>query len=116
MPHRALAIDEILREVAAHATDIHPPTTVALACCSRSFEEPALSTLWRIQKRLPFLITTLPRNSWKFRIVGTDRPEDIIVCGFLIRPCPALFENSQLTRDCDVPVLGVDVHSSPVER
>ena len=66
MTHRALAVDEILREVAAHVTDVHPSTAVSLACCARSFEEPALSALWKIQDELPTLVKTLPPDSWDF--------------------------------------------------
>jgi len=64
MSHRALAVDEILREVTAFVTDIHHPTAVSFACCAKSFEEPALSALWKTQDELPTLIKTLPPDSW----------------------------------------------------
>jgi len=76
MPHRALMVDEILREVTARVTRKHPPTAVALACCSKFFEEPALSELWKTQQELPTLIKTLPPDSWELQI---GEAEDAIV-------------------------------------
>ena len=78
MIHRALAVDEILREVTAHVTDIHPPTAVSLARCARSFEEPALSALWKIQDELPTLIKTLPPDSWNHLPIGPRGERDIV--------------------------------------
>ena len=78
MTHRALAVDEILREVTAHATDVHPPTAVSLACCARSFEEPALSALWKIQDELPTLIKTLPPDSWALLPMGPRGERKIV--------------------------------------
>lgn len=66
MFHQALGVDEILRAVTAWVVKICPPTAVALACCAKSFEEPALSALWKTQKELPTLIKTLPPDSWEF--------------------------------------------------
>jgi len=80
MPHRALAVDEILREVTALVTDIHPPTAVSFACCAKSFEEPALSALWKIQDELPILIKTLPPNCWELQPGNIDEDEERIVC------------------------------------
>jgi len=67
MAHRALVVDEILREVTAHVIDTHPPTAVSLARCAKFFEEPALSALWKIQNELWILIKTLPPDSWDLR-------------------------------------------------
>jgi len=67
MTHRALAVDEILREVIAYVIDIHPPTAVSLACCAKFFEEPTLSALWKIQDELRILIKTLPPDSWRLQ-------------------------------------------------
>jgi len=74
MPHRALTVDDILREVTVYVTDTHPPTTVALACCAKFLEEPALSPLWKIQNELPPLIKTLPPDSWV--VCEMDHPDD----------------------------------------
>ena len=113
MAHRVLAIDEILREVASCVTDIHPSTTVALACCAKSFEEPALNELWKIQDELPTLIKTLPPDCWELHI---GEAEDNIVRDLpQLRWCFALLEDSQLRRDCDLLVFGVDARSDPVE-
>jgi len=80
LPHRALAVDEILREVTAYVTDTRPPTAVALARCAKFLEEPVLSALWKIQNELPPLIRTLPPDSWE--LLPVDHPSDkpFIVC------------------------------------
>jgi len=80
MSHRVLGIDEILRDVAAWVVDTHPPTAVSLACCTKSFEEPALSTLWKIQERLPTLVKTLPPDCWEFRPWSPPEEGGEIVC------------------------------------
>jgi Fe-S oxidoreductase len=41
--HRALAIQELVAAIVAHADE---PSTVALACTSRGLCEPALDSLW----------------------------------------------------------------------
>ena len=81
MPHRALGIDEILREIIAWVVDAHPPTAVSLACCTKSFEEPALRALWKIQKELPNLIKALPPDCWEVRPRDTYGEEEEIVRG-----------------------------------
>jgi len=86
MHHRAFAIDEILREVTARVTRIHPPTAVALACCAKSFEEPALSALWMTQDELLTLIKTLPPDSWAIQPADADAVEEIIVRGLSYTP------------------------------
>ena len=40
-------------------------TAVALACCCKSFEDPALDALWRTQDRLLPLLKSLPGDVWK---------------------------------------------------
>lgn len=83
MPHRALRIDEILREVAAWVVGTHPPTAVSLACCAKPFEEPALHALWETQKELLTLIKTLPPDCWKFLPPAPSREKGLIVRGSL---------------------------------
>ena len=68
MPHRALLVDEILRDVTARVARVNPPTAIALACCARFLEEPTLSALWKFQDALPILIKTLPPDSWELHI------------------------------------------------
>jgi len=80
MPHRALGIDDILREVAARVVETHVPTAVSLACCTKSFEEPALRALWKIQKQLPTLIKTLPPDCWEVLPPNTPDGGLQIVC------------------------------------
>jgi len=46
MPHKIFEIDEILRIIVQHTRDTSETTTVSLACCCKSFEEPAFSLLW----------------------------------------------------------------------
>ena len=81
MPHQALGIDEILREVAARVVDTHPPTAVSLACCAKSFEEPALRTLWETQTQLLALVKTLPPDCWDVVPPNTPGGEPEVVCG-----------------------------------
>ena len=112
MTHRTLAVDEILREIIDRVIDIHPPTAVSLACCAKSFEEPALSALWKTQKELPVLIRTLPPDSWDLRPKTIRSRRGVIVRDSLWLPeyfTPP--EDSQLMR-----VLGIstDVHSDPI--
>jgi len=80
MPHRALGIDEILREVAAWVVNTHPPTAVSLACCAKLFEEPALRALWETQKELPTLLKTLPPDCWESRPQSPSGESGEIVC------------------------------------
>jgi len=75
MSHRALVVDEVLREVTTWLADIHPPTAVSFACCAKFFEEASLSALWKIQDELPTLIKTLPPDSWKLQISSVERIE-----------------------------------------
>lgn len=75
MAHRCWALDEIVRAIAANlVTNWATASAVALACCSKSFEEPALGEIWR---RLTFLdgldplIKCFPPEVWEIR--GEDR-------------------------------------------
>ena len=79
MPHRALMVDEILREVATRVTNVHRSTAVSLACCAKFLEEPTLSALWKIQDELPTLIKTLPLDSWELQPATTVEDREQIV-------------------------------------
>jgi len=63
--HRCLSADEILslfaRELVASEAEA---TTVALACCCKSFEKPVLDILWETQERLTPLLKCLPQEVW----------------------------------------------------
>ena len=45
MPHRIFEIDEILTVIIWYTRVTSEATTVSLACCCKTFEEPALSLL-----------------------------------------------------------------------
>ena len=63
--HTCLQVDEILRLLAWELVGSEAKATaVALACSCKSFEDPALDTLWKIQERLPPLLESLPRDVW----------------------------------------------------
>ena len=84
MHHHALGIDEILGEVAGWIVETHPRTAISLACCAKSFEKPALRTLWETnQKDLPTLIKTLPPSCWKVLHSNTSAATLEIVCSSL---------------------------------
>jgi hypothetical protein len=63
--HACLSVDEILRLLAYELVASEAKATaVALACCRKSFEDPALDVLWETQDRLPPLLKSLPRDVW----------------------------------------------------
>jgi hypothetical protein len=63
--HPCLSIDEILRLIACElAASTGRATTVALACCCKSFEDPALDALWETQNTLLPLLKSLPGDVW----------------------------------------------------
>ena len=63
--HACLQVDEILRLLAWELVGSEAKATVvALACSCKSFEDPALDTLWETQERLPPLFESLPRDVW----------------------------------------------------
>ncbi|KAF9643055.1 hypothetical protein BDM02DRAFT_3264243, partial [Thelephora ganbajun] len=61
-----LSVDEILRLIACELVASRGrKTAVALACCCKSFEDPALDALWgEWQMRLLPLLKTLPGDVW----------------------------------------------------
>ena len=64
--HPCLCIDEILRLIARElVTSEWGATAVALACCCKSFEDPALDALWETQREMTQLLKTLPGKLWK---------------------------------------------------
>lgn len=63
--HRCLCVDEILRLIAQElVADEGHGTAAALACCSKSFEDPVLDCLWSTQDDFVFLLKTLPEDIW----------------------------------------------------
>ena len=64
--HPCLGVDEILRLLASELVASEAKATaVALACCRKSFEEPALDALWETQDRLIPLLKCFPPDAWK---------------------------------------------------
>ena len=63
--HPCLCIDEILRPIARElVVSRGEATAVALACCRKSFEDPALDALWKTQLGISQLLKTLPGDVW----------------------------------------------------
>jgi hypothetical protein len=63
--HPCLSIDEILRLIACElAASTGRATTIALACCCKSFEDPVLDALWETQSHLLPLLKSLPGDVW----------------------------------------------------
>ena len=64
--HPCLNVDEILRLIARELVQSElNATAVSLACCCRSFEDPALDVLWEMQYRLTPLLKCFPQEVWK---------------------------------------------------
>ena len=63
--HACLNVDEIVRLIACELVASRGiATAVALACCCKSFEDPALDALWVKQDRLLPLLKTFPGDVW----------------------------------------------------
>ena len=90
--HACLNVDEILRLIACELVASKArATTVALACCCKSFEDPVLDVPWETQDRLTPLLDSLPRGVWNKRRRTVSAP---ITC-FLF---PHLFVQKPLKR------------------
>jgi len=64
--HHCFSVDEIIRVfVRELVASKAKATVVALACCCKSFEEPALDALWETQNRLTPLLKCFPRDVWE---------------------------------------------------
>jgi hypothetical protein len=63
--HACLNVDEILRLLACELVESGAKaTTVAFACCCKSFEDTALDVLWETQSDLLPLLKSLPEDVW----------------------------------------------------
>ena len=63
--HPCLHVDEIVRLITCGLIDAEEyATTVALACCNKTFEDPVLDVLWESQYQLIPLLNTLPWDIW----------------------------------------------------
>lgn len=72
-PHRIFKISELTRAIASQLVLIGHKNLVNLACTSRYFEEPVLSTLWKTQASLYTLLEVLPRETWVSEDAGHNR-------------------------------------------
>jgi len=64
MPHAVFGIDELLRLVIDEIVETSPSTAVSFALTCRSFEEPTLRSLWKLQDSLITLVKVLPDHTW----------------------------------------------------
>jgi len=63
--HSCLDVDEIARLIARELIASETKAAaVALACCRKSFEDPALDVLWETQEELLPLLKSLPGDVW----------------------------------------------------
>jgi len=63
--HPCLRVDEIVRVIASELVlSGGRGTSVALACCCKSLEDPVLDVLWETQTRLRPLLGSLPIDVW----------------------------------------------------
>ena len=64
MPHPIFEIDELSRLIIDELMETSRKTVLSLALTCRSLEEPALSSLWKLQRRLIDLLKVLPNHTW----------------------------------------------------
>ena len=64
MPHPVFRIGGMLGLVIGALVKTSRPSAVSLALACRSLEEPTLSSLWKEQSSLLYLITVLPTTIW----------------------------------------------------
>ena len=71
--HPCLCVEEIVRLIAHElVADEQNRSAVAMACCCKHFEDPALDALWMVPLRFINLLDTLPGDIWSHRYkVGT---------------------------------------------
>ena len=63
--HRCLCVDEIVRLISHELVMAGgKATAVALACCCKRFEDPALDSLWETQSDFISLLDTFPGDVW----------------------------------------------------
>ena len=61
--HPCLYVDEIARIIARELVAFDgQATSVALACCCKTLEDPVLDILWETQSRVLLLLKPLPRD------------------------------------------------------
>ena len=66
--HPCLRVDEIVRLVASELVEFGGQgSSVTLACCCRSFEDPVLDAQWECQCDMLPLLGSLPGDVWNER-------------------------------------------------
>lgn len=73
--HPCLDVDEIVRLLAHELVASEEwSAAVALACCCKKFEDPALGALWGIQEEFHPLLDTFPEGVWN------ETSQDLVSC------------------------------------
>ena len=63
--HTCLCVDEVVRLIAHELVASEgKATSVALACCCKTLEDPTLDVLWQTQEQLLPLLKSLPGGVW----------------------------------------------------
>ena len=85
--HACLNVDEILRLIVCELiASGGRATTVSLACCCGSFEDPVLDTLWERQDRLAPLLKSLPGDVWDEGKCAVSAPAIYVLFPHLFHP------------------------------
>ena len=80
--HPCLCVDEIVRLIAHELVASEgKATSVALACCCKSFEEPVLDVLWQAQEELKPLLRSLSDDIWDWGGCAVS-PQKCALCLF----------------------------------
>jgi len=99
--HTCLNVDEIVRLIAHELVAFSGEgSAVGLACCCKSFEDPALDALWAIQWSLLPLLKSLPGDVWKEGGYSVSAPT---ICVFF---SPQLFHSKVLQKAPDDDRMG----------
>jgi len=84
--HPCLSVDEVLRFLARILVASEAKgTTVALACCCKIIEEPALDVLWETQNQLTPLLKCFPRDIWEEKAGRFVSPSMALIFSILDR-------------------------------
>jgi len=95
--HPCLRVDEIVRFIASELVASEGQrTSVALACCRKSFEDPVLDVLWEYQRNLLPLFKSLPGDVWVWN--GQGRTVSVPMTHFYLSQ-PLALKDFQETPD-----------------
>lgn len=64
--NRVFYVEELVRQIAFNVDEPSPRSSslLALACCCKVLEGPAMGVLWQRQKVLGVILRTLPTGCW----------------------------------------------------